>query len=959
MIPCARSHATASIVGVWGRRVRGLTASLAFLFPWCSAPFLHAQPATSPNRVLELDGTDSHVELPPDLFADVTRSTFEAWVKIARWKENAHYLDFGGYQQEVYLGNEDANPTLKFLITDARNERHRITVREVLKLNQWVHLAGVVGPGGVRLYCNGMLVGTNAYAGGLTGIARKDNFIGRSSSSRSRPVYFAGQIDDVRVWSIERSESDIRESMLRGPTGQEPGLVGHWNFDDGSVRDRTAAGRHGKLGGQAAIVEAAGPSPADAAAMSLITVTVRRGQGGPPAAGSQVFATANGILIQTGRADSNGTVRWVVRGTNVTARVWAVSDGEVAGSEMVPLTGGTRSDVDLQIKSDSSADKDVLGLILVEALRPDQLLETRQAAIDGLGELQISNLSVLTALTAALDDPDSKVRNSAKFVLNQLPMPDSLQPIYEKRSRAMGYLFGGLLIPFAVFHLLLWAFFPMIRSNLYFAAYAATAAWMTVLRLGTDATSVTVSSFVPALLVSNVNSLFGLRLLYSFFYDRLPRVFWVFGALALASGLGVVLTQNHLGFIAGAFRRGDLGTGFFIAAVSVLAAALVLVSAGAEMFRVVVLAIVRRKRGAWIIGGGFLAVLLFPFGSWLGEILLQDFLREFLGYTVWSSLSNMGVVVFAACASLHLAGDFARTYRNLASAKEEIEMKNRDLAAANQAAEAARLVADEANKAKSGFLANMSHELRTPLNAIIGYTEMVSEELEEVGANSLKPDLDKVVAAAKHQLALVNDILDLSKIEAGKMTLFLEKFDLAKLVHEVAATVQPLVAKKSNTLEVICPADVGMMTADQTKVRQTLFNLLSNASKFTEKGVITLRVWREEDGMPHAETNQRAGGAEIPGVDPAFCPLHFTVADTGIGMTLEQLGKLFQAFEQADSSTSKKYGGTGLGLAISRKFCQMMGGDITVASEAGKGSMFTVTLPLTVTERLAANTKQP
>jgi signal transduction histidine kinase len=273
-----------------------------------------------------------------------------------------------------------------------------------------------------------------------------------------------------------------------------------------------------------------------------------------------------------------------------------------------------------------------------------------------------------------------------------------------------------------------------------------------------------------------------------------------------------------------------------------MVAALVSFSAAVEMFRVAVLAIVRRKRGAWIIGGGFLAVLLFPLASQLGETFFQDFLREFLGYTVWSSLSNMGVVVFAGCASLYLAGDFARTYRNLASAKAEIEIKNRDLAAANQAAEASRLAADEANKAKSGFLANMSHELRTPLNAIIGYTEMVSEELEEVGAKSLKPDLDKVVAAAKHQLALVNDILDLSKIEAGKMTLFLEEFDVAKLVNEVASTVQPLVARKSNQLEIDCPADLGMMKADQTKVRQTLFNLLSNASKFTEEGTITLKV---------------------------------------------------------------------------------------------------------------------
>src|SRR5262249_55440547 len=163
---------------------------------------------------------------------------------------------------------------------------------------------------------------------------------------------------------------------------------------------------------------------------------------------------------------------------------------------------------------------------------------------------------------------------------------------------------------------------------------------------------------------------------------------------------------------------------------------------------------------------------------------------------------------------------------------------------------------------------------------------------------------DKVVAAAKHQLSLVNDILDLSKIEAGKMTLFLEEFDVAKLVSEVAATVQPLIAKNANRLEVSCPAEIGMMRTDQTKVRQTLFNLLSNASKFTERGTISLRV-SPSPSSTHPST------------------LNFVVTDTGIGMTPEQLGKLFQAFEQAEASTTKKYGGTGLGLAISRKFCRL------------------------------------
>jgi len=220
----------------------------------------------------------------------------------------------------------------------------------------------------------------------------------------------------------------------------------------------------------------------------------------------------------------------------------------------------------------------------------------------------------------------------------------------------------------------------------------------------------------------------------------------------------------------------------------------------------------------------------------------------------------------------------------------------------------------------------MSHELRTPLNAIIGYSEMLIEEAGELGQEAFVPDLGKIRVAGKHLLSLINDILDFSKIEAGKMELHIEEVELAELIGEVRSTIAPLVAKNSNRLQVKLQPDLGTMKTDQTKLRQNLFNVLSNASKFTKDGVITLAV----------SSFVGDGGAEW---------VEFSVSDTGIGMTPEQKGRLFQAFTQAEASTATTYGGTGLGLAITKQFSRMLGGDVTVDTEFGKGSTFRITVP--------------
>ncbi|MEG4799998.1 PAS domain S-box protein [Microcoleus sp. ARI1-A1] len=251
--------------------------------------------------------------------------------------------------------------------------------------------------------------------------------------------------------------------------------------------------------------------------------------------------------------------------------------------------------------------------------------------------------------------------------------------------------------------------------------------------------------------------------------------------------------------------------------------------------------------------------------------------------------------------------------------------------------------AQAANQAKSAFLANMSHELRTPLNAIIGYSDMLKEDAEDLGCEDFIPDLHKIQTAGKHLLSLISDILDISKIEAGRMELYLETFNPVNLIDEVVSTVEPLVEKNSNKFEVNCAGDLGMMYADITKTRQILLNLLSNAAKFTEGGTITLSIERvKHDSLTTQEIAEPSDS------------IIFRVADTGIGIPPEQLQHLFQAFMQGDASTTRKYGGTGLGLTISRHFCLMMGGDMQVQSQLGGGSVFTVCLPARV-ELLVSN----
>jgi signal transduction histidine kinase len=315
-------------------------------------------------------------------------------------------------------------------------------------------------------------------------------------------------------------------------------------------------------------------------------------------------------------------------------------------------------------------------------------------------------------------------------------------------------------------------------------------------------------------------------------------------------------------------------------------------------------------------GSGVRSVLDVPFSH--GTLAINSDAPEAFSEKDIVALQNLSRVLSEA---FRRWDDLRASEQHLASLEREIDRRQQTEEALRQAKEEA----EEASRAKSKFLANMSHELRTPLNAIIGYSEMLQEEAEDDNMENFAGDLGKINTAGKHLLTLINDILDLSKIEAGHMELFLETFQIRALVQEVISTVRPLIEKNGNELEVLVEAAIESMRSDQTKIQQNLFNLLSNAAKFTKEGKISLRVQSEVEDQQDW--------------------LIFQIQDTGIGMSSAELAGVFEAFRQADASTTRKYGGTGLGLAITQRFCQLLGGSIAAVSEPDQGSIFTMRLP--------------
>ena len=318
----------------------------------------------------------------------------------------------------------------------------------------------------------------------------------------------------------------------------------------------------------------------------------------------------------------------------------------------------------------------------------------------------------------------------------------------------------------------------------------------------------------------------------------------------------------------------------------------------------------------------------------LALVYLVDMVGEWLALG-WPRYIHYGFAVFVFSMAGSLSNRFSRVHRELDALNHDLERRvderTREAENARRAALEAKAEAEDASKAKSQFLANMSHELRTPLNAIIGYAELLQDEARDAGQDTMVPDLERVLWSARHLLALIDDILDLSKVEAGRMELEPQVFDGGAFVRDVVDTAAALAQRNGNRIAIRAPENLGLLRNDPTRLRQVLFNLLSNACKFTKDGTVALDVERER-----------------PGDDGT---LTVRITDTGIGMTAEQVGKLFRAFTQADASTTRRFGGTGLGLVISRTFARMMGGDITVESTPGVGTTFIVVIPTHIPER--------
>ncbi len=932
-------------------------------------------PAT--NRALELLGTESYVQLPLHILQGLQTCTIEMWVQPSK--------EFTSRPQPIYsyhgengiltisLINDDS--LFAGVISRSPKTRCRCMARHVAGPGQWMHVALVCRPGKLELVVNGVLLEQKPWHGGLPALGRaKAHWIGAAQWFGRRWFYFHGRIDEIRIWSIARTIQAIRRSMFVSPAPNAKGLLACWDFENADLLDITSRHYPAKVHGLFRFQNVPLPSSAHFIFPTIVSGRVidPRGNLVHPAI---VELYQKGTLIDLTLSNPLGQYQLTTPLREAECELRAVTPVGLVRQGPIRLRLGEVNRLLIRLvhsrPSNITTNRFLDAVLMTLVRHPQQALRLelpwilrlgprlsqattaliyltqspdprqRRVATLELGRLGRSTIEVIQALTEATQSPDPITRGLAILAMRELNVPEPLHGVYEKRSRALAYLFIGLLLPLVLIHFLLFFLQPTNRTNLYYSVFTIAAALLTwILGEGVLGVSGAIAGVLLFLLL-------GLRLLYALFIERLPKMIFGVFTLLTAVSIGLVLgwSNDIQAFFFGLFPPAwvTIPTST-LAVVAMTFAVFLIVVIPLEMIRVLVIAIYRHRPGAWLLGFGFLALLwgalmwpLLHASLFSGRISPETFNR-------WIQLfPNSGIAVFVLAGSIQLARDFAKTYQNLNLAKAEIEAQSRRLAEAKTQAEQAYEQARRASEAKSRFLANISHEFRTPLNAIIGYSEMLEEQAWEEGLTQFTADLDKIQNAARHLVALINDVLDLSRIEAGRMELNIETIEVDKLVQEVTSTVESLARANRNQLRVDCPKEIGTIRADPIKLRQILYNLLSNACKFTEEGTVELIVRRKSSPSPNHNPKEW---------------IAFTVRDTGIGLRPEEIEMIFEPFTQAGAAKNQT-GGSGLGLAISRNYCRLMGGDLTVQSTYGKGSTFTARIPVEVSPQPRSLTTSP